>query len=242
MLQDRKILKVSARPANLVARKSQPIPLAVCSHERSGTHFTMNSIAGCSEYVSKPWINFDIDPLGGLINFASQQSVAKFIKNMASLKFKGSRYGAASIIKGHYPAWVFEQAVKGRLNVIYVHRNPVDVFLSYWNFLNAINTVQFEGPSLDSPDALCQAKPAGRSMRYQLDTFDTYFDRWANHVTGWTRLAAQAKNVYAVQYEDLFENHSQEVEKICTSLGIKMKRKVRRPDPTKNVIKRFREK
>ena len=33
--------------------------IVVCSHERSGTHFLMNSISLNSEYSVDPYLNFD---------------------------------------------------------------------------------------------------------------------------------------------------------------------------------------
>ena len=34
----------------------------VCSHERSGAHFLMNSIAANSNYDVNPYLNFDLIP------------------------------------------------------------------------------------------------------------------------------------------------------------------------------------
>ena len=45
------------------------IPLMVCSHERSGTHFMMNSISECTEYTVNPFLNFDYMPLDSFVNF-----------------------------------------------------------------------------------------------------------------------------------------------------------------------------
>ena len=44
-------------------------PLMVCSHERSGTHFLMNSIANITKYTQEPFLNYDLRPLGANVNF-----------------------------------------------------------------------------------------------------------------------------------------------------------------------------
>ena len=55
--------------------------LIVCSHERSGTHFLMNSISENSPYSVKPWLNFDLSPLGDIARIGS--SFNGFKKAMA---------------------------------------------------------------------------------------------------------------------------------------------------------------
>ena len=43
--------------------------IVVCSHERSGTHFLMNSIAHNTHYSVEPFIDFDYMQIGDIINF-----------------------------------------------------------------------------------------------------------------------------------------------------------------------------
>ena len=61
------------------------IPLMVCSHERSGTHFMMNSISECTEYTVNPFLNFDYMPLGSFVNFFSKESMNKFLFSLQDI-------------------------------------------------------------------------------------------------------------------------------------------------------------
>ena len=49
--------------------------LMICSHERSGTHFLMNSIANSTEYTTEPFLDFDYHHLGTAVNFFSTQDL-----------------------------------------------------------------------------------------------------------------------------------------------------------------------
>ena len=69
--------KINGASFELSSSEKVNLPLMVCSHERSGTHFVMNSISKCTEYTANPFLNFDYYPLGSLINFF-QRKVSEF--------------------------------------------------------------------------------------------------------------------------------------------------------------------
>ena len=54
------------------------VPLMICSHERSGTHFLMNSISNCTSYQNIPYLDFDLHTLGSTINFFSEEDILNF--------------------------------------------------------------------------------------------------------------------------------------------------------------------
>ena len=62
--------------------------VVVCSHERSGTHFLMNSIALNSLYSVEPFVDFEYMHLGDVINFHKSDHVSNFIKKIAFIKKK----------------------------------------------------------------------------------------------------------------------------------------------------------
>ena len=72
--------------------------IIVCSHERSGTHFLMNSISLNSEYSVDPYLNFDLAPLGDTVNFFSTQNVANFIDKICTIDNENKKYGLSSLI------------------------------------------------------------------------------------------------------------------------------------------------
>ena len=63
------LLNIKKEDLNICLEENVSKLLIVCSHERSGTHFLMNSISNNSNYTVKPFLNFDTMPLGDIVNF-----------------------------------------------------------------------------------------------------------------------------------------------------------------------------
>jgi hypothetical protein len=75
-----------------VFRERRP-PVMVVSHERSGTHFLMNSIARGYGYTAKPWVDMDGDSMP--INFFHPPAIAGTLAALADRRI-------AAIIKSHH--------------------------------------------------------------------------------------------------------------------------------------------
>ena len=102
--------KINGPSVNLSYSEKVKFPLIVCSHERSGTHFMMNSISECTEYTSNPFLNFDYIPLGSFVNFFSQASTYKFLKSLKNVRISdNSKCCTNSIIKSHFPLSLLSQ-------------------------------------------------------------------------------------------------------------------------------------
>ena len=86
-------LDINLGSFNLSCLEKVCVPLMVCSHERSGTHFMMNSISKCTEYTASPFLNYDYLPLGSVVNFFSEQSIRNFLN---SIKFMQNTRSAES--------------------------------------------------------------------------------------------------------------------------------------------------
>jgi hypothetical protein len=162
-------------------RRPRP-KVMVVSHERSGTHFLMNSIAKCYGYLAAPWVNFDHE-LG--LNFYDPPTVAKFFA-----QFRGVHL--ANIAKSHHAFAFFESVIEDitrDFHIFYVYRDPRDVMVSYWKFLR--NLPWYEGPTPGTCREFIRAEPCGQMIRYQ-------------HVEGWTQgRAASCPGVTLVRFEDL---------------------------------------
>lgn len=209
--------------------------LMVCSHERSGTHFLMNSIASCTNYVSNPWFNYDLIPFGGVVNFFSDVAVADFFNKIINIKAEGAEnMGVASIIKSHFPLSLMQSALQEKLKVAYIYRNPIDVLVSFWKLLHSFNW--FEGPKTDTPLGLAKHVPCGQAQRYQRENCETYFDRWAMHVTDAVRVAAQSEHVALITYEDLIRDHEAKVEALAQALQLPLTGLPEYPSREKNVV------
>ena len=210
--------------------------LMVCSHERSGTHFAMNSIDTVSEYCSRPWLNYDLIPLGGKINFFSRKSTTEFIKGLSSLKVNGIQTCNASILKSHFPiSNLGEDAMNLPLKIIYIWRDPAETIASLWKFMHRWGWD--EGPKTASPIELATMRPSGQSQRYQASNYKDYFERWAAHVIDGIKHCEQNPKARSISYKELLKDHTSTTEDLCNHLNIKMLQKPSLPSKTHNVIK-----
>ena len=181
--------------------------IIVCSHERSGTHFLMNSISLNSEYSVDPYLNFDLAPLGDTVNFFSTHNVANFIDKICTIDNKNKKYGLSSLIKSHHPPYVFENLFdKPKVIFLYIYRDPVETLLSFWRFINHWDW--HEGPKLDKPLDFIKAKPEGQMQRYQKKSYDNIFLRWAYHLSDWIEVSKKYNNILLINYKDLNINYN----------------------------------
>lgn len=218
---------------NLVVDKLDA-PLMVCSHERSGTHFLMNSLASCTKYVSNPWLNYDLIPFGGTVNFYSENSVREFFANFFNMRVNGSTYGLASLVKSHFPLSMVQGALNAGIKVAYIYRNPVATLLSFWRLIHSLDW--FEGPKLATPLDLARHVPCGQGQRYQTRNCECYFDRWALHVTDAMRMANTTNQVALVSYESLVSSHASSIKTLLGELGIALLNDPVYPSRERNVI------
>lgn len=209
------------KPINIpvIINNDVKYPIVICSHERSGTHFLMNSVAENFPYVAEPWLDFDLIPLGSFINFFSQKHVSQFFDNMCSIKNGNEINRLASIIKSHHESDFFAQAFANKnLRFIYMYRNPADTLISFWKFLHRWNW--HEGRVAETPLEFASCAPEGQMMRYQYRTYVTCFDRWANHVLGWKKASDRNSSIMLVQYEKLKHNFSGVMKNVSEFLEI----------------------
>jgi hypothetical protein len=202
-------------------------PLCVVSHERSGTHFTMNCLAGCFGYVSAPWIDLDRHQIN--INYFSSPTLLDALQKVAALR-------AANILKSHHEVRFFSEILEAfseLFTVVYVCRNPADTLASYWRFLQTIPWD--EGPRMDTALGFALAPPMARLMRYQYRQYDSMLDRWANHVSGWLDAAERCPRVQLVRYEDLIRDLAGRLRALAPAVGTEP-RSFKRPSRTENVV------
>lgn len=181
----------------------------VVSHERSGTHFMMNTLAACFGYVSSPWL--DIDRKQFNINFYHAESLQLLILALADAK-------PANLLKSHHEFEFYSKiiaAFEGVIDIVYIYRNPADVMASFWRFLHTWNWI--EGPKADTALDFALTPPMGQLMRLQIRQYDTMLDRWANHVQHWVQPRA---HVHFVKYEDLAFRFEDTVRGLGAALGV----------------------
>lgn len=211
-----------------VSAKYRP-KIIVVSHERSGTHFLMNSLAANFGYIAEPWLNLDLE-LG--VNFHSPEA---FERLMTTLIGQHVRNVAKSHHEyGFFAGWI--ENVLHEYKIIYVHRAVEEVMVSYQRYLNAIPW--HEGPKCKDLRCFIGSHPVGLMLRYQMRHAESLVQRWCNHVNGWLDASEQLNksSFLAVSYTSLNERFSQTMQRISEFLGIELPDSVTRPSPNYNVI------
>jgi tetratricopeptide (TPR) repeat protein len=214
-----------AAPA--VIRRRLP-PALVVSHERSGTHFLMNSLSYAYGYTAEPWI--DLDHHNMPIDYSSPPAIAQALEGVAGDPLM-------RIVKSHHAVDQFAGELERILSdyrIFYVHRDPAEVMVSLWRHLNGL--AWDEGPKVASPLALAQAAPTGRLTRYQARSHATMIDRWAAHVEGWLAAAEAEPRIIPVRYEDLDTRYALTMEALAEAVGRAPLAPLLRPPKDVNVI------
>jgi hypothetical protein len=197
----------------------------VASHERSGTHFLINTLALNFGFATK---QIDSDIMSGA-DFYIRSHFQTFLE---CLRYVGS----GRILKEHHHLAFFEgmlDRLREEFIVFYVYRNPADVMCSHWRYVRSVE--RREGPLTATPGAFMRAAPWGGMLRYQMEQQATILDRWRSHVDAWTTLGVERAGVTTIGYEELNLDFEATVARLAARLGVPCPRPVR-PSPAENVV------
>lgn len=200
----------------------------VISHERSGTHFLMNSLAENFGYVSYPWWNFDYNQP---INFHDPSIISGFLR-------MSHDQSVLNILKSHHPIEFFESNLEYLMEqffVFYIYRDPRDVLLSYWKLVN--HFPWDEGPKTQTIGEFIRSEPRGAMLRYQKQQEANIVNRWRTHVSGWLEFheSNPGCKIFVTRFEDLDLEFDSVIEKISTFTEMEITTP-KRPDKFRNVI------
>ncbi len=161
------------------------------SHERSGTHFLMNTLELNFGYL--PWT--DVDELLG----TPVRATAEFLRFLFA-----SPWPWQTVLKCHYEPRYFpflEQLVR-RFDVLHVVREPVPVLQSFYRYVRSRGPE--EGPAAASVGEFVRARPQGRMTRYQAAPAESVAARWAAHTAAWLDAGAAVQGaITVVRYDEL---------------------------------------
>jgi hypothetical protein len=191
-------------------KETRPAVMVV-SHERSGTHFLMNSLASCYEYVSTPWIDFDRPTFN--VNYFYPPEVRDVLLALADRPM-------ANVVKSHHCVEFFAgelERITDRYVVFVICRDPAAVMASFWRFIHQWSWT--EGPKTLDAGGFAAAEPCGRLMRYQMRQHRDMLRRWSAHAEGWLAAAQKSPRVVIVRYEDLDSNYETTIRGFAKHLG-----------------------
>jgi hypothetical protein len=184
--------------------------VVVVSHERSGTHFLINTIIKNFGY-SDGWVDFP--------RFNKMPNdVEWYEKYRAKVRsFCMGSEGSKKVFKTHHQVEFFESYIDDFLknfSVFYIVRDPRDMGVSCFYYFNR-HGVDF--PVTKSVgDLLLRTKPyeyawdSGRSIVKS----ESLVDRWCVHVSGWKK-----HNVHMIKFSDLKRHFNGTVFNIGKVLG-----------------------
>ena len=208
-----------------IADSNRATNVIVASHERSGTHFLINTLTRNFGFVPR-LINSDINTGADFY----------FLREL-NIYLKCIRYaGGKRIIKEHHHLGFFDglfDKLRENFIIFYIYRNPADVICSFWRFV--LNSERREGPRTRAPDAFMRAQPCGGMLRYQWMQHATILDRWRSHVDEWTTRGVDEAGAYLIRYEDLNLDFEATVARIASRLSAPCPKAVR-PSPSENVM------
>lgn len=189
-------------------------PFYVVSHERSGTHFAINTIFA-NTYV-QPRLRYVGDWLGPY-----DRPEARY-RHLESLQRDwGAWQQDGGMVKTHADAALFRRWYPAA-PVVYVLRDPRDTLVSFYHYLNS-DELHRTNPGL--ADQRCRdfgdflRRPTGDYLRYgfyEKPEFDNVAGRWAQHVAGWLAMPGAC----VVRYEDLTRDFRGVVRKVCRAVGL----------------------
>jgi hypothetical protein len=195
----------------LLAKKE---PFYVVSHERSGTHFAINTLFA-NAYV-QPRLRYVGDWLGP---YDHPETRYRHLENLQR-DWRAWR-NDGGMVKTHADAALFRRWYPASL-VVYVLRDPRDTLWSFYHYLNS-DELHRTNPGL--ADQRCRdfgdflRRPASDYLKYgfyEKPEFDNVVGRWAQHVVGWLA----APGVCVIRYEDLARDFRGVVRKVCRAVGL----------------------
>ena len=206
----------------------------VISHERSGTHFLMNTLAQNFGYVSNDWIDLDSNLP---INYWNPPNTIEILSIT-----KGKPI--ATLFKAHYSVEFFLPILRELLDeffIFYIYRNGNDVMESFCRHVKDLLKppyAWFAGPECVDGKEFAAAEPCGGMLRYQWRQYPNCYARWEAHVDGWMNdvpLSLRNRLVH-VKYEDLNNDFPGTVRNIANRLGLTPPDHPVRPTKFDNVI------
>ena len=196
--------------------------VVVHSHERSGTHFLMNTLADNFGYQSNPWLDLSLGE-----NPWSPVLVAKEFERISRMEDPNK------LIKSHYEGTFFgkfKEEIFKYFTFLYIYRNSEDCLKSCVKHFNNISWN--EGPRVSSVEEMMGVEPSGGCLRYQYKQYPTMCNRQVGHIQSWKNLPKElSENIVYIRFEDLRDKFDETVRKIEEKMDRKLLRHMaKKPD------------
>lgn len=180
--------------------------ILVLSHERSGTHFLINTLAQSFAYSPQ---QIDLDNSQN-INWKDTARVKQWLQ-----QFQGQ--AAFRIFKSHHSHAFFAPFLPQLLDefhVFYITRDGRDVMTSFWVYLNRL--APGWGPQTATVGEFMRSKSTGGITQYQHhENSITMLQRWVEHTENWKK---PVPGIHYIAYEDLHTRFNDTLNQIADAL------------------------
>lgn len=207
----------------LVERFSPKAPFYVISHERSGTHFLINTLTR-NTYIrpgrGRIGAHQDVGQWTGPYDDPTDRfnHIDDFFSNWPA------RIDGPTIVKSHCDRDLFSLRYR-QAPVLYVLRDPRDTLVSFYHYLNHPKFYEFNphlGNHRCSSFSEFLRRPVTPMLQYGFSLhgeFSNVAERWARHVAGWF----QAPGSLVVRYEDLLTDYDAVLQRVASFLGLRLR-------------------
>ncbi len=180
--------------------------ILVISHERSGTHFLINTIAQSFGYHPE---QIDLDNSQN-IDWKNTAMVKQWMQQFHNNSTPG-------IFKSHH-SYAFLAPLLPQLvdefHVFYITRDGRDVMTSFWVYLNRL--APGWGPRTATVGEFMRCKASGGITQYQYHQNNiTMLQRWVEHTRDWKNMAS---GIHYIEYETLHARFDTTVDRIADVL------------------------
>lgn len=195
----------------------------VISHERSGTHRTINNIVK-NAVVGQELTLGNVGEWWGPYTDQVDRAHRIYAMNV-------THSGRHCMVKSHCDRPLWDQYCRPA-NVVYVMRDPRDTMVSWWHYLNH---GEYYAANPRCSNERCETigefirRPCSDFMRlcYSLDgRHANVVERWAHHVRGWTGHSQQL--VHVVKFSEWDRSFRGTINRLMCFLGLE---RVRQPAP-----------
>jgi len=186
--------------------------ILVVSHERSGTHFLIDTIANCFGKSNK---KIDL-PLWS--NNPKVCNLDEYRKLVESFIEKWSKERTDRIFKSHHDVRMFENVwglLVENFHIVYISRNYLDTFTSCYHYFNKAPS---HFPKFNSFLEFIETKPYqyGFNNDYSYEKYDSFIDRWYQHNHLWYQ---KKDSLCWISYEELSEDFIGTTKRLGEYLG-----------------------
>ena len=198
--------------------------MMIVSHERSGTHWIIDTIARNFLASEGSWVTLDnqINRLCCAENMEYHLSRLPVLigPRGISTAVVMDNTDPGLIFKSHHHIDFFTKVwdyLMERFNVVYLYRDGRDALTSFWAFAWAGGDNRY--PCLFTVDEFMQERPAGLMARYHgRKRPANMVQRWNDHVVGW--LNPRRPEICYVRYADMKADFQKEAQRVVKHFSL----------------------